>query len=828
MLVAAAESTQASNTNVFLVKSNLQGAGLSANGTQVATFKGDIALLLGTNTTGTTLAVAVHNVDCLGQDLRPTIRLVAYNRTLNQIVAPLIEFVELARILAAENKIVIQAKGVGLSGVEGADLNALITFTHVPCTSSNAPTTPLSVTIQPLGNVKPTGAPSFQAPITADDGAILFLTSDPNHPVLEVDVAGIATHPSPVCNIDLNTAVLNFGTLVVGSNSVKNVIIRNNGTLPCTVTSLTRNGSSAFAIGGPAVPFAVPANSSVSIPVTFTPTNGLDSAVLRVSSTDPVDPQQFVTLSGEGTTTTPCNINASPLVLNFGSVEVGTNKSLSVTVTNTGGLECEVDLLTLVTLSSNFTVNSPSVPFSVAPGVSEEITVTYTPTAAGAENGTLQIDNNDSDNRLILVGLNATGVAPACRLVVDQNSLDFGAVIIGTNRTLTVGITNTSLITCSITTNAFAGSAEFTLDPPIATPFDILPGDSATFVFSYTPTTNGAATGSVTINSTGPASVINFTGVGVAVSPDCSFAFSRSAIDFGDIAVGTAEVQKFQISNTSLSNCTIQSITRFGSADFTTISPTLPIQLGGGQTVEIGVRYLPASAGGDNGFLQVITDDLLQPIFDIPLDGNGAQCFLQVSTNSLDFGALPVGELTTLNVLVTNTNTVNCIINTITKSGSGDFALDPIVPTTRFVLQPAESVEVAVSYIPSNQGNDSGTVAINGSQFGSPTEIQLTGVGLLANLALSPNTLAFGAIQLDTTNTLTVTVNNTGNTNSTVTAVELLGSSRYFVTDPLVPFDVGPNQPVTVTIDYLPVNIQTILLLGGTVKSSGNPTIVTP
>ena len=36
------------------------------------------------------------------------------------------------------------------------------------------------------------------------------------------------------------------------------------------------------------------------------------------------------------------------------------------------------------------------------------------------------------------------------------------------------------------------------------------------------------------------------------------------------------------------------------------------------------------------------------------------------------------------------------------------------------------------------------------------------------------------------------------------------------------------SNPVTVTIDYLPVNIQTLLLLGGSVKTSGGPTIVTP
>lgn len=815
----------ASDTNVFNVSSSLQGSGLSATGTKIVTFKSNNALILGTNGPATSLAIAVHNVDCFDKDPHPTVRLVAYNRALNKIVSPLVEFTEVHRVLAAENKIIMQSHGVGLNGVEGADLDALITFTHVPCTSSNAPTAPLTVSIQPLGTIKPNGTPTFQAPITADDGTLLFLTDDPNNPVLQVAVAGIATEPSSTCNIDLNTTALSFGNLAVGSNSVQTLIIRNNGTLPCTVNSLTRNGSTAFSVGGPAAPFVVPANSAVNLSITFAPVvGGADGAILRVTSTDPVAPQQFVDLSGTGTTTTPCNINASPLLLNFGSVEIGTNKTLSITVTNSGGLDCAVDRLTLVTQSSNFTVNAPAVTFPVGAGTSQVISVTYTPTDNSGATGTLEIDSNDSDNRLILISLTATGVTAACRLTIDPTSLDFGAVIVGTNRSLTVGITNNSLTTCTINTNIFSGSAEFST--PIATPVSLLPGDSTNFVFVYAPSSNTVATGSTIIRAQAD-TTITLRGQGVTVSSNCSFTISRNSISFTN-AVGEANVQKFQISNGSSEGCTVQSLVLSGSLDFTLIAPPLPIHLGGSNTVEIGVRYLPGAAGSDLGLLEVITDALLNPITDIPLDGNAVQVALQVSTNALDFGSLPVGDQSTRSVFLTNTNTVNAVISSIGKSGSGDFTLDPIVPTARFILQPAETVEIPVSYLPSNQGSDTGAVIINGNQAGSPTLIQLSGLGLRSNLSANPGTLAFGTIQLNTTNGLTVTVRNTGNINATVDAIEFLGSSRYFVTDPPVPFTVLPGQSINVVVDYLPVNIQTILILGGSVKSSGKPTIVTP
>jgi hypothetical protein len=143
-------------------------------------------------------------------------------------------------------------------------------------------------------------------------------------------------------------------------------------------------------------------------------------------------------------------------------------------------------------------------------------------------------------------------------------------------------------------------------------------------------------------------------------------------------------------------------------------------------------------------------------------------------------------------------------------------------------LKPFETVEIVATYIPSNQGSDSGTITISGNHAGSPTTIQLTGLGLRSNLNISPSTRAFGPIQINTTNFLNVTVSNTGNTNAAVYAVERFGSSRFFVTDPPLPFDVQPSQPVTVKIEYVPINIETVLIAGGTVKSSGNPTIVTP
>jgi len=825
-------STHAGNTNVFNVKSNLKGAGFSASGAKVIALKGKNGFILGTNGPANSLAIAVYNVDCLDKDPHPSVRLVAYNRAQNKIIAPLVEFIEYSRVLAAENKIIMQCRGVGLNGVEGANLDAVITFTHVPCTSSDGPTAPLTVSIQPLGIVKPNGTPTFQAPITGDDGTILFLTEDPNNPVLEVEVTGLGREPSPNCDIDLNTTALTFSSAAVGSTNVLTFSIRNNGSLPCTVNSVTLNGSSAFTVPLTNA-FIVPPASAVNIPVSFIPiTNGADSAVLRVTSTDPNDPQQFVNLSGNGTAAAPMHISAHPLSLNFSSVPVGTSLTTNVTVSNTGGETGHVDRVTLVTQSQNFSFSTPGAQFDIAPGTSQVITVTYTPTDSSTEAGTLEIDNNDPANRLILIDLNANGVIPVCQLTVETASLPFGAVALGSSQSRSVGVTNIGLVVCTINTNILSGSGDFTLSPPLAAPLDLLPGDSASFTFVYAPTSSGAASATATIGSGSP---ITLTGSGVAISSNCTLVVTTNSIaitsgdilDFGDVAVGSTNVQKILISNTSTNDCMIQELQLTGS--FTLITPPQPIQLGSNQLVEIGIRYVPNAAGASLGQLVIITDSVTQPITDIQLRGNAVQVILQVSTNALNFGALPVLEKSPpLSVFLTNTNTVNAAISRIDLTGSDEFSLDLFVPRSAFFLAPGSSVEIPVSYRPQDQGSDTGTVSVTGNQLGSPTTFQLFGTGIRANLGVAPTNLPFGVTQLNITNTQTVTIRNTGNTPSVVNAIEILGSSRYFVIDPPVPFVVLPDDPVTVRIDYLPINIQTILILGGTVKSSGKPTIVTP
>jgi PKD repeat protein len=102
-----------------------------------------------------------------------------------------------------------------------------------------------------------------------------------------------------------------------------------------------------------------------------------------------------------------CNIAVSPTTLAFGNVTVGSPSTLSTTVSNSGAAACSV---TLARNGSNDFAITSATSFNVAPGGSQNVSVSYTPGEPGADTGTLQVNSNDPDTATVNVGLSGNGV----------------------------------------------------------------------------------------------------------------------------------------------------------------------------------------------------------------------------------------------------------------------------------------------------------------------------------------------------------------------------------------------------------------------------------
>ena len=105
------------------------------------------------------------------------------------------------------------------------------------------------------------------------------------------------------------------------------------------------------------------------------------------------------------------DIAVAPLDFNFGDVEVGSTSSTIVTIGNVGDVDLTVISIFLVS-GANYAFSSTSeFPAVISPGVTVDVTVTFTPMGEGAAADVLEISSDDPDESLVSVTLNGTGVA---------------------------------------------------------------------------------------------------------------------------------------------------------------------------------------------------------------------------------------------------------------------------------------------------------------------------------------------------------------------------------------------------------------------------------
>lgn len=94
--------------------------------------------------------------------------------------------------------------------------------------------------------------------------------------------------------------------------------------------------------------------------------------------------------------------------IDFGSADVNEYKDAVFTVKNNGNEDLTVSALTMS--DANFTVISPSVPFTVNPSESALVLIRFESATGGAKSGTLTLSNNDTDEAECIVNLTGTAV----------------------------------------------------------------------------------------------------------------------------------------------------------------------------------------------------------------------------------------------------------------------------------------------------------------------------------------------------------------------------------------------------------------------------------
>ncbi|HEY6293081.1 MAG TPA: choice-of-anchor D domain-containing protein [Terriglobia bacterium] len=521
----------------------------------------------------------------------------------------------------------------------------------------------------------------------------------------------------------------------------------------------------------------------------------------------------------------------SPRTLNYGSQGIGIPTSClvptvippnaaipcpaanvaSVTIANTGDAPLTISQIVEVGGFSNPTPPAPPVDLqewsiasdtcsgaTVQPSNNCTFTVPFNPQLTGARSGTVTITDN-ATSATQTIDLSGTGVNPPA-VSTSPASVTFGSQLSGTTSSAqAVTLTNSGGF--ALTIASIAVTAGFAQTNTCGS--SLGPGLPCTINITFSPSTSGSVTGTLTITddaTTSPQSV-PLAGTGVAPVADVA----PTSLTFANQAVNTASgLQSATLSNTGTSALNITSITLSGTnaKDFA-LTQTCGSSLAVGAGCAINITFTPSGAGPRVASVS-ITDNAAGSPQTISLVGTGITVpVASLNLLSLTFSAEKQGITSPpQTVTLSNTGTAPLTISGI--SASSGFAATSTCPSS---LAPGGSCKITVTFTPSASGNFNGTVTITDNASDSPQTISLAGTGQAAPIAsLQPATITFTGQSVGTTSAAqTVTLSNSGSATLSVTSISFTGANRGdFAQTNTCAASIAAGSSCTINVTFTP------------------------
>nr|WP_297399173.1 choice-of-anchor D domain-containing protein [uncultured Marinobacter sp.] len=177
---------------------------------------------------------------------------------------------------------------------------------------------------------------------------------------------------------------------------------------------------------------------------------------------------------------------------------------------------------------------------------------------------------------------------------------------------------------------------------------------------------------------------------------------------------------------------------------------------------------------------------------------------IAVNREALDFGNVQAGLTAEETVTLSNTGNAVLGINNISIAGANASAFMQTSSCT--TLAPTESCDVAVTYIPSGAGDQSATLTIDSTDADKPSvDVALSGRSVLApvpEIAVNPETVSLGRVQVGQSTSAQVTVSNNGNETLLINSVTLEGAdaAEFLQTNNCT--TVAPEQSCTIELSF--------------------------
>lgn len=370
--------------------------------------------------------------------------------------------------------------------------------------SSSAVIVPAAVTV-PAG----AGSAVFAAAISAVGSAqTAILTASANGASTAFSLQLNAAIPT----LSVSSSNLSFGNVAVNISVAQSLTLTSTGSVAVTINSATLSGI-GFTMSGTSFPVTLSPNQTATLSIVFDPASaGTAAGTLTISSNSSAGVSTAVSLSGTGVVTLSALSCGTPSFTGSGS------DSCTVTL-NTAA---PGDGVSVTLVSSNSAVTVPASVTLPAGAASASFAVAVT-SVGTSQTATLSATEGGASTTFSLQ-LNAS--IPTLNL--SSASIGFGGVTLNTPETQSLTLTSSGNAAVTVNTATLSG-AGFSLSPATF-PITLNPGQDISLVLEFDPSTAGAATGQLTIDSnssTGATTVVNLTGTGNAPSYEVNLSWDE-------------------------------------------------------------------------------------------------------------------------------------------------------------------------------------------------------------------------------------------------------------------------------------------------------------
>ncbi len=517
----------------------------------------------------------------------------------------------------------------------------------------------------------------------------------------------------------------------------------------------------------------------------------------------------------------------SAAAVSFGSVPLGQQRTITVLLNNTGEAVLTILKVDQTQSDPEFTIDIAE-GTQIQSGVPLSIPIHFTPFSVGNKSGTVVLDTDSSDVPQVTLTLTGAGVKLA--VTVTPEGIDFGKVVIHTQATQNLTISNGSTLAVTLTVSAVQGAQAPLFTEGNLASTTLNGGQTITLPLSYAPVQVASApdTAFLTVGYCDGCTAITVNLRGEPV--DTGLSVTPNPLDFGFNPPNTSVTQVIKLANVAnrVIHMTSTPIVNPGNPaaySLAATAPTFPLVLQPNSVTDVPVVFAPPGLAQFTGSITFTSDDPQAPEVIVNLTGFGGGAQIQCLPSSLAFGTTAVGVPVTQHVLCTNVGqdvpgfpqgNLQIPANGLTIPGDAAFTAHFDSPFPSAGLSAGGSTIIDVVYNAVTTAGDTANLNIASNDTQNPvTIIPLTGTGLNlppCDFTIVPQGgLSFGHVDVGQTADLQFAIVNQGTNDCLINGLAMSPTS-----DPS--FSLPSPPPSSTTLSFpgnttgsptqLPVTVQ--------------------